>query len=230
MSGVKRRAEELKEFCMYNTVIFDLDGTLLNTLEDLCDSTNYALTKHGFCARTLEEVRRFVGNGIRRLIERALPEGVTEEAFNAVFEDFKAHYQIHCNDKTAPYDGILPLLRELKRRGYKTGIASNKIKSAVLKLDEIYFEGLIDRAAGVADGILPKPNPGMIKGLLEELGSDNGHTLYVGDSEVDVQTARSAGLDMVAVLWGFRDREELAAAGAVRFIEKPIELLEYLQD
>ena len=213
---------------MYDTIIFDLDGTLLNTLEDLCDSTNYALTKHDYPARALEEVRRFVGNGVRRLIERALPDGVTKEEFEVVFEDFKSHYQIHCNDKTGPYDGILPLLREIKRRGCKIGIASNKIKSAVQKLDRIYFEGLVDKAAGVADGILPKPDPGMINALLEELESDAARTLYVGDSEVDVRTAANAGLDMVSVLWGFRGKEELEAAGAARFVEKPAQLLEYL--
>lgn len=213
---------------MYDTVVFDLDGTLLNTLEDLRTSTNYALAAHGYPERTPDEIRRFVGNGIRLLIERAMPEGVTPEEFDAVFADFKAHYQAHCNDRTGPYDGILPLLRELKRRGYKTGIASNKIKSAVLKLSEIYFEGLIDRAAGVADGILPKPDSSMAEALLEELGSEAANTLYVGDSQVDVQTAANAGLDLVAVLWGFRDRAELTEAGAVRFIEKPMELLEYL--
>lgn len=213
---------------MYDTVIFDLDGTLLNTLEDLRASTNYALAAHGYPERTPDEIRRFVGNGIRLLIERAMPEGVTPEEFDAVFADFKEHYQAHCNDRTGPYDGILPLLRELKRRGYKTGIASNKIKSAVLKLSEIYFEGLIDSAAGVADGILPKPDSGMAEALLEELGSEAANTLYVGDSQVDVQTAANAGLDLVAVLWGFRDRAELTEAGAVRFIEKPMELLEYL--
>lgn len=213
---------------MYDTVVFDLDGTLLNTLEDLRTSTNYALTAHGYPERTPDEIRRFVGNGIRLLIERAMPEGVTPEEFDAVFADFKAHYQAHCNDRTGAYDGILPLLRELKLRGYKTGIASNKIKSAVLKLSEIYFEGLIDRAAGVADGIPPKPDSGMAEALLEELESEAANTLYVGDSQVDVQTAANAGLDLVAVLWGFRDRAELTEAGAVRFIEKPMELLEYL--
>ncbi|MCM1308634.1 MAG: HAD family hydrolase [Butyrivibrio sp.] len=218
----------VKEPAMYDTVIFDLDGTLLDTLEDLRVSTNYALKRHGFPSRTLKEVRRFVGNGVRRLIERAMPEGASQEAFEAVFADFKAHYQIHCNDSTRPYDGIIPLLRELKRRGCKTGIASNKIKSAVLKLDEIYFEGLIDMAAGVSDGILPKPAPEMVLDLLARLGSAKEHTLYVGDSEVDVQTAANAGLDFTAVLWGFRDKEELLEAGAKGFIERPAELLEYL--
>lgn len=214
---------------MYDTVIFDLDGTLLNTLEDLCDSVNYALARHGYPARTLDEVRRFVGNGVRRLLERALPKGVTGAEFDAVFADFRAHYQIHCNDKTGPYDGILPLLERLRQMGFKTGIASNKIKSSVEKLKQIYFSGLIDKAAGVADGIAPKPDSRMIDALLEELGSSARHTLYVGDSQVDVQTAANTGLDLVAVLWGFRDRDELAEAGAVRLIEKPMELLEYLR-
>lgn len=213
---------------MYDTIIFDLDGTLLNTLDDLCDSTNYALERHGYPQRTLAEVRRFVGNGIRKLIERALPAEVSEAEFERVFGDFKEHYQAHCNDKTGPYDGILPLLEELKMRGYKTGIASNKDKTAVQKLNGIYFEGLIDAAAGAADGIPVKPNPRMVNLMLEELGSDKEYALYVGDSQVDVQTASNAGLDLVAVLWGFRDRDELEDAGAVRFIDEPMELLECL--
>lgn len=213
---------------MYDTIIFDLDGTLLNTLDDLCDSTNYALAIHGFPTRSIAEVRRFVGNGIRKLIERAVPENASPEQIEAVFADFKKHYDIHCNDKTGPYGGVIELLRELKGRGYKLGIASNKVKSAVEKLNDIYFEGLIDSAAGVADGKPTKPDPYMIEVMLEELGSTKDSTLYVGDSQVDVQTAANTGLDMVTVLWGFRDRDELEAAGAVRFIDKPMELLGYI--
>lgn len=213
---------------MYDTVIFDLDGTLLNTLDDLCDSTNYALKTHGMPARTIEEVRQFVGNGIRKLIERAVPQGTEPEELKKVYDDFKKHYDAHCNDKTGPYDGIMELLRELKKRGYKLGIASNKVKSAVEKLNEIYFEGLMDGAAGVVDGKPTKPDPYMVDEMLKELGSDKEHTLYVGDSQVDVRTAFNTGLDMVAVLWGFRDKEVLTEAGATRFIEQPSQLLNYL--
>ena len=213
---------------MYNTIIFDLDGTLLNTLDDLMDSTNHALAVHGFPERSLDEIRRFVGNGIRKLIERAVPQGTPASDTEEVFADFKIHYDAHCNDKTWPYDGIMELLRELKKRGYKLGIASNKVKSAVEKLNDIYFEGLMDGVAGVVDGKPTKPDPYMVEAMLRELGSSKEHTLYVGDSQVDVQTAANTGLDMVAVLWGFRDREELENAGASTFVSKPDELLNYL--
>ena len=213
---------------MYDTIIFDLDGTLLNTLEDLKDSTNYALTECGYPPRSMEEIRRFVGNGVRKLMERALPCQVDTEEYERVFSLFKTHYRVHCNDKTGPYEGIMDLLKELKRRGYKLGIASNKMKSAVLALDEMYFQGLIQCATGVEEGIPPKPDPYLIENLLKELGSKKEHTLYVGDSQVDVETARRTGLYMVTVLWGFRNREELTKAGGSNFIEHPSELLNYL--
>ncbi len=213
---------------MYDTIIFDLDGTLLNTLEDLRDSTNYALSEYGYAKRSTDEIRRFVGNGVRKLIERALPHSVSLEEFEAVFSSFKEHYSKHCNDKTAPYEGIMELLYTLKNRGYKLGIASNKLKSAVVTLNELYFDGLIQGVAGVCDGIPPKPDSFMVDRVLCELNSSRENTLYVGDSQVDAATAANAGLDMVTVLWGFRDREELEAAGAGNFIESPMELLKYL--
>ena len=213
---------------MYNTVVFDLDGTLLNTLEDLADSTNYALEKNGFPKRTIKEVRRFVGNGIRKLIERAVPDNADNEAIDKTFADFKAHYEIHCNDKTAPYDGIMELINTLHKSGYKIGIASNKARFAVVKLNEIYFDGLMDDVAGADENTPTKPSPDMVEDLLNRLGATKENTLYVGDSQVDVATARNTGLNMVAVLWGFRDRKELEEAGARHFIEKPEELLDYL--
>ena len=213
---------------MYDTIIFDLDGTLLNTLEDLCNSVNYALELNGYTCRTLEEIRCFVGNGVRKLIERALPEGVGEAEFNKIFMDFKEHYKIHCNDLTGPYEGIMELLEELHSRGYKMGIASNKMRPAVLALNDLYFKGFIQGAAGVDENITPKPEAQMVNMMLEELGSVRKKTLYVGDSQVDVETARNAGLDMVTVLWGFRTKEELLASGAKEFIEHPMELLKYL--
>ena len=213
---------------MYDTIIFDLDGTLLNTLEDLCNSVNYALGKNGYELRSIEEIRCFVGNGVRKLIERALPDDVSENEFNKVFEDFREHYKVHCNDLTGPYDGIMELLGELKSRGYKMGITSNKMKTAVLALNDLYFKGLIQGAAGVDDNITPKPNPQMVNLMLNELESDKEHTLYVGDSQVDVETAHNTGLDMVTVLWGFRTKDELLEAGAKEFIEHPTELLKYL--
>lgn len=213
---------------MYDTIIFDLDGTLLNTLEDLCDSTNFALSKYGYAKRSIDEIRRFVGNGVRKLIERALPAGVSQTEFEQVFLAFKEHYSEHCNDKTGPYEGIPELLNILKNRGYKLGIASNKMRSAVITLNELYFDGLIQGVAGVCEGVAPKPDSFMVDGVLKELNSSRKNTLYVGDSQVDVATARNAGLDMVTVLWGFRDRTELETAGAGNFIEHPMELLKYL--
>lgn len=213
---------------MYDTIIFDLDGTLLNTLEDLCDSTNYALNKYGYSKRSIEEIRNFVGNGVSKLIERALPSEASTIEFEQVFESFKEHYSEHCNDKTGPYEGIMDLLYELNNRGYKLGIASNKMKSAVVTLNELYFDGLIQGVAGVCDGVAPKPDAFMVECVLKELNSNRENTLYVGDSQVDVATAGNAGLDMVTVLWGFRDRNELEAVGAGNFIEQPMELLKYL--
>lgn len=215
---------------MYNTVIFDLDGTLLNTLDDLCDSTNYALAKNGFPIRTVTEVRRFVGNGIKKLIERALPAGTGEQEFEMTFRDFKEYYGIHCNDKTAPYEGIIPLLKSLKEKEIKVAIASNKVTSAVLTLDEIYFKGLTDAACGVDENTPTKPAPDMVEKILAGLKAEKSTTLYVGDSQVDVATAKNAGLRMVAVLWGFRDREELEEAGAADFIENPKELLDFFNE
>lgn len=213
---------------MYNTIIFDLDGTLLNTLKDLWVSTNYALTTNGFPERTMEEVRCFVGNGIRTLIKRALPNPVTDEVFEKLFEDFKAHYKVHCNDFTGPYEGIMDLLKELKNRGYAMGIASNKLDPAVEQLREEFFGEYIYKAVGVITGQPAKPDAFMVNKLMDMLKADREHTLYVGDSQVDVETAVNAGLDMVTVLWGFRNREELEAAGAENFISSPMELLDYL--
>lgn len=213
---------------MYNTVIFDLDGTLLNTIEDLCNSVNYALQVNNLPKRSLEEVRRFVGNGIRKLIERAVPAGSKDAVIDSVYEDFKKHYAAHCNDLTAPYPGIMELLYELKKRGIKMGITSNKAHFAVAELNEVCFAGLIDEARGVKEGEPTKPDSFIIKEVLKALGADREHTLYVGDSQVDVATAANAELDMVTVLWGFRDYEELCEAGATKFIKEPSELLKYL--
>lgn len=213
---------------MYKTIIFDLDGTLLNTLDDLKDSTNYALEKYGYAERSFDEIRSFVGNGIRKLIERALPADVSEDEFTNVYESFKAHYRIHCNDKTGPYPGILELLEELKSRGIVCAIASNKSHSSVITLKEIYFEGYIQEAAGAVDGKPTKPDPYMVSNLMKNLDCIPEETLYVGDSQVDVMTAANAGLDLVAVSWGFRTEEELKKAGASIIIKHPLDLLNYL--
>ena len=213
---------------MYDTIVFDLDGTLLNTLVDLCNSTNFALNKYGFKERTLEEVRTFVGSGAAVLIKRALPENVDEEIYGKVLDTFKIHYREHSNDLTAPYEGISDMLSEVKKRGYKTAILSNKPHNAVCDLHKLFFEKFIDVPMGVKEGIPTKPDSIMVENVLKELGSVPERTLYVGDSEIDVKTAQNAGLDMVTCLWGFRSEEELKANGAGNFINTPEELLKFL--
>lgn len=201
-----------------NTVIFDLDGTLLNTLEDLADAVNAALIKHGKKARSIEEVRRFVGNGVRLLIERAVPDGTTVSETDAIFADFKAHYALHCNDKTRPYDGVLEVMQQLKEDGYRLAIVSNKLDSAVKELSEIYFKGLVDVAIGERPGVARKPAADMVEIALQELGAEKDHTVYVGDSDVDYATAVNSGLRCISVLWGFRDEDFLREKGADCFV------------
>lgn len=207
-----------------NTVIFDLDGTLLDTLEDLMDAVNYALRLYGMPERTLDEVRRFVGNGVRLLVERSVPDGAKNPKFEQVFDAFRGYYSVHCNDKTAPYTGILDLLRRLKERGYALAIVSNKLDSAVKELNEIYFNGIVDVAVGEREGVARKPAPDMVETALKELGRKKETAVYVGDSEVDVLTAENAGLSCISVLWGFRDRKFLEERGAAVFADEPADV------
>ncbi len=197
----------------YSTVIFDLDGTLLDTLEDLCDSTNFALARFGYPKRTLAEVRAFVGNGIGKLIARALPQGVTDEVRAEVLAVFKAHYAENCNNKTRAYDGIEALLGKLKADDVKIAVVSNKIDSAVKALCERYFAGYISVAIGETENIRRKPAPDTVFKAMEILDAEKERTVYVGDSEVDAETAKNSGLDLIAVSWGFRDREILHTLG-----------------
>ncbi len=210
----------------YDLVIFDLDGTILNTLEDLHDSLNYALGRMGFPKRSLEEVRDFVGNGIRKLIERALPPGCDDKTIEEMLVIHREYYRVHCADKTRPYDGILELLAKLKQRGIRLAVLSNKPDYAVKILCDRYFPGIFDKTYGFREGIERKPAPDAVFALLEELGVQRERAVYVGDSEVDVQTAKNAGLDMVIVEWGFRKREFLIANGAVNLVSAPGEILE----
>ena len=205
----------------YDTVIFDLDGTLLNTLQDLADSTNYALALQGMPARTLEEVRRFVGNGVGRLIHRAVPEGTPEEVEARVLADFRAHYTLNMEHKTAPYPGVLPLRARLGQAGIRTAVVSNKFDSAVKGLCHAYFGTRIPVAIGESQGVARKPAPDTVFRALEELGAGTGRAVYVGDSDVDIQTAANAGLPCLSVSWGFRDAEFLTAHGAQRIVDTP---------
>lgn len=212
----------------YSTIIFDLDGTLLYTLEDLADATNYALKKHGLPQRTIDEVRQFVGNGVRNLMKRAVPRGEEDPEFENIFDDFKAFYGEHCNDKTRPYDGIMELLGELKRQGYELAIVSNKLDSAVKELNKRYFEGIIDVAIGEKEGVLRKPAPDTVVTALKELNCSKETAIYVGDSDVDIQTAKNVGIPCISVLWGFRDREFLEEHDAQVFAKIPDDIIRYL--
>lgn len=201
----------------YDTVIFDMDGTLLDTLEDLADAVNYAMREMEMPERTLEEVRRFVGNGVRRLMELVVPDGAENPVFEEALEIFRAYYTAHCNDKTKAYDGVVQLLRELQAEGYALAIVSNKLDSAVKELAELYFEGIVKVAIGETGGVAKKPAPDMIHRALSELEMPLETAVYVGDSEVDVLTAKNSKLPCISVLWGFRDEEFLRAHGAEQF-------------
>lgn len=198
----------------YRTVLFDMDGTLLDTLEDLRESTNHVLREMGYPERSLEEMRRFVGNGAEMQIRRAVPEGTSEENIAKVLRAYRAYYQEHCRIKTKVYDGLLDMLDALKARGVKTAVVSNKPDEAVKKLSEEYFGGRMDYAVGAKDGRRCKPYPDMVDAALEALGETREGAVFIGDSEVDVQTGLNAGLPVIAVSWGFRSRETIAEAGA----------------
>lgn len=210
---------------MKKFVIFDLDGTLLNTLEDLKDSTNFALRKFNYPVRSLEEVRNFVGNGVKKLIERAVPKDCTNT--DECLECFKKYYSQNMYNKTAPYDGIIEVLRELRKNGVKIGVVSNKFDSAVKELCGKYFKDLIDVAIGQSDNTAKKPAPDGVFKAMEILGAAKDVTVYAGDSDVDVQTAKNAGLPCIGVTWGFRDRENLAGANCI--IDKPSDIIEVLK-
>ncbi|MBE6564058.1 MAG: HAD family hydrolase [Ruminococcaceae bacterium] len=208
----------------YTLAVFDLDGTILDTLDDLANSLNHALAHHGYPTRTRTEVRRFVGNGIAKLIARGVPEGTAEEKTKQVHETFTEHYAVHCADNTKPYDGILALLRDLRTEGLKTAVLSNKADYAVQSLCEQYFPSLFDAAAGEKEGIRRKPAPDGVNAVLEAVGIDRGQAVYIGDSEVDIETAKNAGMDCIIVDWGFRDRGFLKDSGADVIVSTPDEL------
>jgi len=212
----------------YKLAIFDLDGTILDTLEDLTDATNYALGEYGYPERTIEEVRRFVGNGIRRLIERAVPANLTKAEIDRVHQTFSVYYEQHCADKTRPYEGILQLLARLRAAGCLTAVVSNKADTAVQSLCEHYYNGLFDYAVGERAGICRKPAPDSVREVLRRLRVKEADAVYIGDSEVDIQTAENAGLDSIIVTWGFRDRAYLKSQGGRRFVDRPKEIEEII--
>lgn len=211
-------------------VIFDLDGTLLNTLEDLTDSTNFALEYYKFPPRTVDEIRQFVGNGVKKLIERAIPDGLNNPYFENCLALFKKHYKKNMFNKTTGYDGISQMLDKLKSMGIKTAVVSNKFDNAVKVLCNKYFDGLIDFCAGENEqfGIRKKPAPDTVLKVLEKFNLSSDEAIYVGDSEVDIQTAKNADMDCISVLWGFKDKEFLLNNGAKILISKPDEIFGYL--
>lgn len=215
-----------KQDMKYKAIIFDLDGTLTDTLYDLMLSTNHALRQMGWPERTLDEVRQFVGNGVRRLMEQAVPSDTEEEEFEECFAIFQEHYVEHCQDHTALYEGIAPLLGELKSRGYKLAIVSNKLQPGVDELYQAFFRDTIQVAIGERPDVRRKPFPDMVELAMKELGVQPGECIYVGDSEVDMATARNAGLPCISVLWGFRDKDYLREIGAFHMVQTPAEILE----
>lgn len=205
----------------YKTYIFDLDGTLLSTLADLAASTNYALRTHHMPERSIDEVRRFVGNGVKKLMERAIPDGLNNPLFEETFATFRQHYMQHNLDTTQPYPGIMQLLEQLKAEGKNIAVVSNKFYAATRELCRHFFGDLVPVAIGEREDIRKKPAPDTVIEALRELGVDNEGAVYIGDSDVDIMTAKNSGMPCVSVLWGFRDKEFLLEHGATTLISQP---------
>ena len=212
----------------YDTVIFDMDGTLLDTLDDLADATNHALAIYGYPKRTREEIRSFVGNGVGLLIRRALPENTDEADYEKVLASFKEYYAVHCNDKTCVYEGVPELLDKLKRDGAFVAVVSNKIDSAVQELGKLYFPNNVDFFIGERPGLRRKPESDMINAVLEAYGRSAERAVYIGDSEVDIQTAAGAGLQGISVSWGFRDADFQREMGAEIIADTPEQVYQVL--
>ena len=223
---------------MFNVFIFDLDGTLLDTLEDLANSVNYALRQHHMPEHSIDDVRRFVGNGVRLLMERAVPDGAANPDFQATFDTFRQHYMQHSLDTTRPYDGIPELIHELTLRGCQLAVVSNKMMAATQELIAHFFPEIkVAIGEHEAAGIRKKPAPDTVFAALRQLAkgdwqlptaiSQQLNAVYIGDSNVDLATARNAGLPCISVLWGFRDRDFLLAHGATTFVERPADILNF---
>ncbi|MCD7780936.1 MAG: HAD family hydrolase [Candidatus Gastranaerophilales bacterium] len=212
-----------------DTIIFDLDGTLLDTLSGLQIGFNYALKNFGYKERTQEEIRAFVGNGIVKALERALNENVEKEKFFQILNSFKEYYQNIMFEYTKPYEGIIPLLKELKEKGYKTAVVSNKFDDAVKKLCEYYFKDLIQTAIGEGYGIRKKPEADGILKTVKELNSSIEKSIYIGDSDVDILTAENIKIPCISVLWGFRDKQFLIDHGGNIFAQTPKDIIKIIE-
>lgn len=210
----------------YDTYIFDLDGTLLYTLDDLTASTNHAMRAFHLPEHTVDEVRLMVGNGVRKLIERAIPHGAANPQYEEIYQTFIEHYLKHSLDSTRPYDGIMDVLAELKRRGKRIAVVSNKYCKATEELCHHFFADYVSVAIGESETVRKKPAPDTVIEALRRLNASKDGAVYVGDSEVDVQTAKNSGLPCISVLWGFRSKDFLTQNGATTFICKPEEIIE----
>lgn len=209
----------------YKSYIFDLDGTLLDSLTDLAASCNYALRINNMPERTIDEVRMFVGNGVRKLMERAIPYGDRNELFQKTYTDFRDHYLIHNLDHTSPYSGIINMLKSLKDDGCNIAVVSNKFYAATQELVNHFFGDYVSVAIGERDNIRKKPSPDTVFEALRQLNVEKDGAVYIGDSDVDVMTAKNCGMPCISVLWGFRDKKFLIEHGANVFVEKPSEIL-----
>ncbi|MCI7742755.1 MAG: HAD family hydrolase [Clostridiales bacterium] len=212
----------------YDAVLFDLDGTVLDTVEDIADSLNRALENHGFARISTAQAESFLGNGTRRLVELALPESCPESVKEDVIEEYRGLYDRFCHEKTRPYRGMVELIKALKAAGVKTAIVSNKPDSMVQTLATVYYPGVPDVVLGEREGLARKPAPDMVQFALKAIGAEAGRSIYVGDTEVDILTARNAGLGCISVPWGFRSREQLEKAGADPIADTVEELARYL--
>ncbi len=210
---------------MYTHIIFDLDGTLLNTIDDLTDAGNHVCATHGWPTHTVDEFKHMVGNGIPKLVERFAPNGLGESGLAGALAEFSAYYDAHKEDKTAPYPGVPEVLAALKGQGVRMAVLSNKAHALAGPVVEHYFPGVFEYVQGALPGVPLKPDPTLLRAMMEKLGARPETTLFVGDSDVDVRTGKNGGLTVVGVLWGFRDRAELEDAGADYVIEHPEELL-----
>lgn len=224
----------------YTTIIFDLDGTLMDSLQDLANSVNYTLDSMNLPQRTIDEIREFVGNGVRMLLVRALQASLHDTQSEMNYEDliedalqcFRNHYTNHCKENTKPYAGVMEMLQSLHDKGYKLAIVSNKPQKGVTILQEDFFSQYVSVAIGEneAAGIAKKPAPDMVIKALEELHEAKEHAIYVGDSDVDIATAQNAGLPCISVLWGFRSKEFLQNHGATLFASSPLEIVSIVSE
>ena len=205
----------------YRLALFDMDGTILDTLEDLTDATNVIMEKYGYPTHGIDAVRGFVGNGLRKLIERATPADTDAAKIDAMLADFKVYYADHCADKTRPYDGVREMIARLRAKGILTAVVSNKVDEGVQELVKEYFPGLFDLAVGERPDVKPKPAPDMVFSALERMGVDIRDAVFIGDSDVDLKTAQNAGIDGIFVDWGFRTPEVLRSLGAEIVVSTP---------